>query len=538
MTDIIATCDWVFEHARTRPAAPAVDSPTHRLSYGVLARRVLRCSRVLGDLGVAEGDMVLIALPNVPGSAVVSLAVQHLGGICVEVSRDWTPEQIATVLAQTHARTVALGARDLRRLAPVLQAAGVRSVLVELAGPVPADLRASLGSMEVARVGEDGETGDAGEAEGVEPLPPAPPVRDPASATLLLYTSGSTGSPRAVVQTLANIDANSRSIVRYLELTADDRAMLILPLSYCYGRSVFQTHLMVGGSIFLDPRFMYPSVVMAAIGSERCTGFAGVPLTFELLHRRAQPVPSEMPALRYVTQAGGAMSPETIDWARGAFAPAKLFVMYGQTEATARLAYLPPARAEDKRGSIGIAIPDVELRVVDDDGADVAPGAPGNLIARGGNVTPGYHEAAAETALILRNGWLWTGDIARRDDDGVFFVVGRAKDIMKISGRRVSPAQIEAVLLAHPDVDEAAVAGIADALTGEAPAALVVIKEGATVSLEALHRFCTERLAHHLVPRVVRFAAQLPRNASGKLLRAEVARALAAPSEPPPAPSP
>jgi acyl-coenzyme A synthetase/AMP-(fatty) acid ligase len=473
---------------------------------------------------VRAGDKVIVALPNVPAAVVVSLAVQHVGAISVEVSREWPADQFAMVLAQTSPRCVAFAARDAKKMLPLLRKAKVRSSLC-VGGVTAGEPRASSAGVEVVVT-------DAGEISGTsEELPSELPARDPDAVTLLLYTSGSTGQPRAVMQTMRNIAENTRSIVSYLRLTPRDRAMLILPLSYCYGRSVLQTHLLVGASVFLDRRFMYPSVVLAAIGSEQCTGLSGVPLTFELLRKQAHPDPRRMPGLRYITQAGGAMRPETVDWARAAFEPAKLFVMYGQTEATARLAYLPPERARDKRGSIGVPIPNVDLRVVDDSGNEVAVGSSGHLVARGPNVTPGYFEAPEDTAAILRDGWLWTGDIARRDEDGFFYVVGRAKEILKIGGYRVCPSQIEKVLSEHADVEDVVVTGIEDALTGEASAALVVLRLGAAVTVRELQRFCGERLAHPLVPRIVRLVPSLPRSASGKVLRSEAARSLRSPDE-------
>jgi acyl-CoA synthetase (AMP-forming)/AMP-acid ligase II len=152
-------------------------------------------------------------------------------------------------------------------------------------------------------------------------------------------------------------------------------------------------------------------------------------------------------------------------------------------------------------------------------------------VARGPNVTPGYFEAPEDTAAVLRNGWLWTGDLAYRDDDGFFYIVGRAKEILKIAGYRVTPAQIEKVLCEHAGVEEVAVAGIEDALTGEASAALVVLRHGAAVTPRDLQRFCGERLAHPLVPRIVRLVRALPRSDSGKLLRSEVARSLRLPDD-------
>jgi acyl-CoA synthetase (AMP-forming)/AMP-acid ligase II len=233
------------------------------------------------------------------------------------------------------------------------------------------------------------------------------------------------------------------------------------------------------------------------------------------------------PRLRYLTQAGGAMSPDTIAWVRRAFHPTKLFVMYGQTEATARLSYLPPERAEDKKGSIGIPIPGVELRVVDEQGRELPAGEVGHLVARGDNVTLGYLDEPEETAAILHHGWLWTGDLAYRDGDGFFFHQGRSKEILKIGGHRVSPIEIEHVVAEHPDVAEAAVIGVGHELMGEVPAAFVVPRPGRTPSEEELRRFCRERMPLYKVPVSFTVVEALPRNEAGKLLRSVLARRLA-----------
>jgi long-chain acyl-CoA synthetase len=297
----------------------------------------------------------------------------------------------------------------------------------------------------------------------------------------------------------------------------------VLPLYYCYGRSVLQTHLLAGGSVFLDERFTFPRVVLETLVSEGCTGFAGVPLTFEIIRRQVDVSTFRFEHLRYLTQAGGAMSPDTIDWVRRAFDPARLFVMYGQTEATARLSYLPPARAADKRGSIGVPIPGVELQVVDSSGRECGPGEVGHLVARGDNVTLGYLDEPEETHAILHDGWLWTGDLARRDEEGFLFHEGRSKEVLKIGGHRVSPAEIEHVIARHPDVAEVAVIGEPHDLLGEVAVAFVVPHPGRAPSDEALRRHCREQMAPYKVPARFTLVESLPRNAAGKLLRAELA---------------
>lgn len=504
--------DWVAVHARAAPDAPAVDAPDVRLTYGALHARVQALAADLAAHGATSADRVVIALPASPAAAVASLAVQTLGACAVEIDRAASQDTIRFVLAQTGARYAVVSAQDARRWSALGVPALARVWVVD---GRRGDTH-GFPAREATALARDGAlAGDAG-------TPPPREVPDTAPA-LVVYTSGSTGRPRGVVQTYRNVAANTRSIVAYLGLGRSDRAMAILPFHYCYGKSVLQTHLYVGASVFVDPRFVYPRVVLEAIGTERCTGFAGVPLTFELLRRDLDVRSIPMPSLRYLTQAGGPMRPDTVRWVRETFAPARLFVMYGQTEATARLAYVPPERGDEKLGSIGVAIPGVELAVVDEDGREVPPGETGHLVARGENVTPGYLDAPEETAAILRHGWLWTGDLARRDEDGFFFLVGRAREMIKIGGNRVSPVEIEHVVAAHPAVAEAVVVGAPDVLQGEVPVAFVVPRAGAAVVEGDVRRFCREALVAYKVPVRVVTVEALPKNAAGKPLRAELA---------------
>jgi acyl-CoA synthetase (AMP-forming)/AMP-acid ligase II len=490
-----------------------VDGPACRLSYGALAARVRDLAADLADHGVGPGTRVVVALPHTPASAAFSLAVHAVGGCAVEVDRGMGRAGLSAILAQTRARLAAVAAGDLAAWATLGAALDWMWILGR---PDPGASPASGGR--TTELGDDGVPVDGGLRGRTPPARGSLPGDAPA---LVVYTSGSTGAPRGVVQTFRNVSANTRSIVAYLGLGAADRVMAILPFHYCYGRSLLQTHLLVGGSVFADPRFAFPRVVAEAIGSEGCTGFAGVPTTFEILRQEVDVAAIARPALRYLTQAGGPMRPDTIRWVREAFAPARLFVMYGQTEATARLAYLPPERGEEKLGSIGIAIPGVTLEVVDEAGRAVPTGTVGHLVARGENVTSGYLDAPEETRAILHDGWLWTGDLARRDPDGFLFIEGRAKDILKIGGYRVSPNEIEQVLAAHPAVAEVVVVGAPDPIQGEIALAFVVARGDATEA--ELRRFCRERLPPYKVPARVERVTAIPRNSAGKPLRAALA---------------
>lgn len=512
--------DWVFLHAERRPDAPAVATPTVRITYGELADRIRALAGHLASNGIEPGDRVMVALPNSPATIVASLAVQAVGAVAVEVSREWGPVVLSGIAAQSGAKQAFVWGRDARSWgnAPAHQA--LERLWVVHPGRLQAAFLEALGSTPATLVLDDGrldpDLGPAGPARPVAQRPEWP--------ALILYTSGSTGRPRGVVQSYRNVDANTRSIVQYLGLSDEDRAHVILPLYYCYGRSVLQTHLFAGGSVFLDNRFAFPRVVLEAIASEGSTGFAGVPLTFELIRRQVDVSSIAIRRLRYVTQAGGPMSPDTITWARQAFHPARLFVMYGQTEATARLSYLPPERGEEKKGSIGVPIPGVELRVVDEQGCELPVGEVGHLVARGDNVTLGYLDEPEETAAILHDGWLWTGDLAYRDADGFFFHQGRSKEILKIGGHRVSPIEIEHVIAEHPDVAEAGVIGVKHDLMGEVPSAFVVARPGKAPAEDDLRRFCRERMPPYKVPVNFTLVDRLPRNEAGKLLRAALAQ--------------
>jgi acyl-CoA synthetase (AMP-forming)/AMP-acid ligase II len=511
--------DWLFHHAKRTPNAPAVATPAARLNYRELADRVQALASHLAAGGVGPGSRVLLALPNVPATVVAGLALNALGATSVEVNREWTADILGEIVGRSGVHHAFTLVRDTPKWRTALRGRKVKHVWAVHRGTLPAALDDELG-VPATLLLEDGRV-DPDRAVG--PAVPAPALA-PDWPALVLYTSGSTGRPHGVVQTFRNIDANSRSIVEYLGLTEDDRALIALPLYYCYGRSVLQTHLLVGGSVFLDNRMAFPRAVLETLAAEGCTGFAGVPLTFEIFRRQVDLSTIEFPRLRYVTQAGGAMAPDTIEWVRSAFRPAQLFVMYGQTEATARLSYLPPERAEDKKGSIGIAIPGVELRVVDEQGRELPAGEIGELVARGANVTPGYLDEPEETAAILHDGWLWTGDLAERDADGFLYHRGRAKEILKIGGHRVSPIEIEQVIARHPDVAEAAVVGVSQDLLGEVPHAFVVRQPGATPAEADILRFCRERLASYRVPVAITFVETLPHNESGKLLRTELGR--------------
>jgi long-chain acyl-CoA synthetase len=346
-----------------------------------------------------------------------------------------------------------------------------------------------------------------------------PEIDEEKDLAAIMFTSGSTSKPRGVMVSHQNVIANTSSIVEYLELTAQDRIMVVLPFFYCFGTSLLHTHLRVGGTVVIDPRFMFPDKVLVRMQETRCTGFAGVPSHYQILLRKSSFKKMQFPALRYVQQAGGKLADSLIRELREALPTAKVFVMYGQTEATARLSYLPPALLDQKVGSIGKGIPGTRLRVVSENGTPVLPGQVGEIVAEGSNVTLGYWETEVEDTVSFRNGSLYTGDLATVDDDGFIFIVDRSKDILKCGGTRSPCRAVEDALLEFDELVEAAVIGVPDDLLGEAVKAFVVPRTKDGSLIERLQAFCLQRLPAHLVPKQIVVLDELPKGSGGKILK-------------------
>lgn len=337
----------------------------------------------------------------------------------------------------------------------------------------------------------------------------------------LMFTSGSTGQPRGVMVSHGNIIANTESIIECLSLTNRDRIMAVLPFHYCFGTSLLHTHLRAGGSVVIDQRFLYPEKVLQRMQETACTGFAGVPSHFQILLRKSNLARMDLPHLRYVQQAGGQLAPAFIKELRQALPGKQVFIMYGQTEATARLSCLPPELVEQKMGSIGKGIPGVTLSVLDSVGLPVGSGHTGEIVAEGRNVTLGYWDAPEETEKCFRDGKLYTGDLATVDAEGFIYIVGRAKDFLKCGGTRVSCRQLENLLLEQGDLLEASVVGVPDDVLGEAAVAYVVPRDpDHHPSPEHLRNDCRERLPLPLLPRQFFVLKALPKNSSGKVLKA------------------
>jgi acyl-CoA synthetase (AMP-forming)/AMP-acid ligase II len=337
----------------------------------------------------------------------------------------------------------------------------------------------------------------------------------------IIFTSGSTGKPKGVMLTHDNIVANTRSIVRYLELTSADIQMVVLPFFYVMGKSLLNTHMSVGGTVVLNNQFAYPATVIQQIIDEGVTGFSGVPSTYAyLLHRSPlREARDKLTTLRYCSQAGGHMASHIKEELIKVLPDhTKLFVMYGATEASARLTYVEPHRLSEKIDSIGIPIPDVSMKVLDGEGNELPPGETGELVANGPNIMPGYWRDPESTVKALTVHGYHSGDLGYKDKDGYFFVVGRKDNQLKVGGHRVNPQEIEDAIISTDLVIECAVLGIPDELAGHRLIAVAVPVNGETSEREILAD-CAKLLPRHKLPGEIRFFRMLPKNSSGKVDR-------------------
>lgn len=344
---------------------------------------------------------------------------------------------------------------------------------------------------------------------------------EPSSLASIIFTSGSTGKPKGVMLTHGNIVANTESIIQYLELTESDRQMIVLPFFYVMGKSLLNTHIAVGGSLVINNTFAYPASVLKQMAEEEVTGFSGVPSTYAyLLHR--SPLRSyrdRLPCLRYCSQAGGHMARQIKEELLGVLPPhTKLFVMYGATEASARLSYVEPGRLREKIDSIGIPIPGVTLKILNGEGKELPDGETGELVASGANIMPGYWNDPQSSSAVLSSMGYRTGDQGYRDNDGYFYLVGRRDNQLKVGGHRINPQEIEDALIATGLLIEAAVVGVEDALAGHRLVAVAVPIDGLTTETNVLGK-CIELLPRYKVPSELRLISSLPKNSSGKVDR-------------------
>lgn len=437
--------------------------------------------------GLWPGDRVLVSCGLTPASALAYLGAMYAGCVVVPVDE----------------RTLAVSGEG------VFSKADAKAAWTS--GRTPWDWARRNGFLQF----EGHFNGNPGDS-----LPPSARAENDLAA--LMHTSGSTGVPRLVMVSHGNLIANTEAITRSQHLGADEKAMLIMPVSYCFGASVLHTHLYQGGGVVFESRFMFPDKVLQAINTYGCTTFAGVPTVYNILLRRSHIRWIALPSLRRFLQAGGALAAGSVQELRNIVPNADFHVMYGQTEATARISCLPPDRLDEKLGSAGVPLDNLQLRIVGEQGQELLTGHTGEIQVRGPSVCAGYLGEPEATASKFDDGWLKTGDLGCLDKDGYVWIKGRTSDFIKIRGFRVGLAEVEAKVAAVRGVAECAAAGVQHPEAGEALALFIVRDHddhrGTRVLVESVRR----ALPTQWTCTSVKIVAELPKTANGKIARSQL----------------
>lgn len=496
--------------ANRSPESTAIQVQGEVVTYGELHQRALRFAAWLQKTGVMPGERVALLLPNSVEFVVCYLGILRAGAVVVALNPESTSSELEYILRDCRPVTVVIHPKSNKSLGEAFVALNQQRVAL----PLRVVYAASEGMQSHRVLPLDQAVGSPEQLlQGA----------GPDDVAQIIYTSGTTGRPKGVTLTHRNIAANCESIQAYLKITTSDSVLALLPFYYSYGNSVLFTHLAIGARLVLATDFVFWNRILDLIERSEITGFAGVPSTYALLLHRSDIRKRRLSSLRYLTCAGGALPPAHFDMLRETIPHAEMFLMYGQTEATARLSTLMPADIERKRGSIGRGIPGVELSVLDEQARPVHPGEVGEIVANGPNIMLGYWNDDENTRRVLRPEGLRTGDLATVDDEGYIFIVGRGSDMIKSGSFRLHPQEIESTIAEVAGVAEVAVVGVEDALWGERPIAYVVPTADAGADLVSqVLAHCHQKLTRHKQPREVTVITSLPKTASGKVKRAEL----------------
>ncbi len=504
--------------ASQAPERVALVAGGRRVTWGELEAQSNRLGRALVRLGVRRGDRVAIWLDNSVEAVSAIFAALKAGACFMMINSGTRPQKLGYLLDDARARALVLPARKLGPLVGAVADRPHLGTLLTVGGAAIPVAGKQVIALEEAAQGE----------------PDTPPEKRCIDLDLaaLLYTSGSTGDPKGVMLSHRNVLSATRSIVEYLHLGPGDVLFDVLPLSFGYGLTQLFSASAVGARLVVENGMVFPHLALTRLCEERATGFAIVPTTAAIL-LGLDLGRYDLSSLRYLTNAGAGLPPDQARRLRAALPHVKLYCMYGQTECL-RTLYLEPDQVDLRPGSVGRGMPNQELFLVDEQGREVGPAEPGELVVRGAHVMRGYWGQPAETAKKLRpldgairerenipedEKALYTGDLFRRDGEGYFYFVGRTDEVFKSRGEKVSPYEVESALYGLDGVAEAAVVGVPDPMLGHSVKAVVVRKPGCVLGAQDIRRYCAGRLDGHMVPDVIEFRDELPKNERGKITR-------------------
>jgi acyl-CoA synthetase (AMP-forming)/AMP-acid ligase II len=476
-----------------------------RVSYREVNARANAIAKWLIENGAAKGDRVVLMMENGPDYIAGYYGALKAGASAVPLSPELKAAAIGPIVSELEPKAL------IATKCPEVELKAIGPDLLSGANLLIRKPQLKWEGVASVQAWDDLD----GEGRGRNPQTDLS-ISDLAS---IIYTSGSTGKPKGVMLTHANIAANTRSICSCLRIGADDIQMVVLPFHYVMGKSLLNTHFAAGATVVINNSFAFPASVVKQLVDESVTVFSGVPSTFAyLLHRSPlRKSRDQLGALRYCSQAGGHMADRVKHDLREALPPhTDIFIMYGATEASARLTYLEPSLFSSKLGSIGKPVVGVTIKVLDADGREVAAGQIGELVASGPNIMAGYWKDTESTSKVLDGSGYHTGDLGFRDEEGFLYITGRRDNLIKVGGHRVNPQEVEDAMLATGLAIECSVVGLDDPLLGMRLAAAVVVKEK-TVDRTALLNACAERLPKYKLPSLVEIVAKLPLNNNGKV---------------------
>ncbi|MGE5567670.1 MAG: class I adenylate-forming enzyme family protein [Rhodospirillales bacterium] len=499
--------NFLERSAAQLPDKVALVCGDRRLTYRELDQQANRLAHAMMAEGVCRWDRVAVYLESSPEAVIAIFAALKAGGIFLVINPTTKADKLAYILNNCRAKVLVTDVSKRSEVEAALEIAPkTEAILAAGSHPEPFGGRRFRPLQKCL----------------ADFLPEPPPKQcinvDPAA---LIYTSGSTGRPKGVVLTHLNICSAAESITTYLENTADDVILDVLPLSFDYGLYQVLMAFRMGARVVLERSFAYPYSVIETAMREGVTGLPLVPTMASIL-LQMDLAQIQLPSLRYITNTAAALPTSHIRKLREAFPHARLFSMYGLTECK-RVSYLPPEQLDIRPASVGKAIPNSEVYLVDEDGNRVGPGVPGELVVRGANVMQGYWEAPEETAKVLKDGLfpgekvLYSGDVFTMDEEGYLYFVGRKDDIIKTRGEKVSPKEIEEVLYSIEGIVDAAVVGVPDSILGQAIKAIVTLRPNCKLTAKEIQKRCTQRLEDFMVPKIVEIRDSLPRTTTGKI---------------------
>jgi len=498
--------DFLIDSAKAHPDKVALVCGDKRVTYAQLDAHSNALAHTLQSRGVVRGDRVLVFQDNTVEAVVSFWAILKADAVVSPINPLTKADKLGYYLKDSRAAALITDAH----LAPVFESVKSEHLKVTICSGAPRPDTMPW---------DDAMKGPAA----------APPQRRNIDVDLaaIIYTSGSTGDPKGVMLTHRNMLTAGASIATYLEVQEDEVILGVLPLAFDYGLYQMIMAFRQGARLVLERSFAFPTKVLEKVVAEGVTGFPGVPTIYAIMAEMKSLKDYDFSKIRYVTNTAAALPVKHITMLRELFPAARVYSMYGLTECK-RCTYLPPKDIDRKPTSVGIAIPNTELWLVDENDRRLGPNEVGQLVIRGATVMRGYWEKPEATAKKLKAGplpgelVLYTGDLCRLDEEGYLYFVGRMDDIIKSRGEKVAPKEVESALMNVKGVKEAAVIGVADEILGQAVKAYVVLEKGVTFTEKDLQKECQKRLENFMVPKFVVFVDDLPKTTTGKIKKTDL----------------